>query len=70
MPMTDEMTIAERRKYLKRMKPRYVAATRSQRSCVLTEREQVTGMHRTSLTRLLHAASLERKKRRKPRPRS
>jgi hypothetical protein len=32
MPTTDEMTIDERRKYLKRMKPRSVAAKRSDRS--------------------------------------
>jgi hypothetical protein len=70
MPTTDEMTINERRKYLKRMKPRYMAAKRSECSRLLTEMEQVTGMHRKSLTRLLHAVSLERKKRSKPRPRS
>lgn len=70
MPTTDEMTLDERRKYLKRMKPRYVAAARGERSRLLTEMEQVTGMHRKSLTRLLHADSLERKKRKTARPRS
>ena len=70
MPTTDEMTLDERRKYLKRMKPRYTAADREERSRLLTEMEQVTGMHRKSLTRLLHAGSLERKKRSSPRPRS
>jgi hypothetical protein len=70
MPTTDEMTINERRKYLKRMKSRYMAAKRSQRSHLLTEMQQVTGMHRKSLTRLLHAVSLERKRRSQPRPHS
>src|SRR5437870_797292 len=70
MPTTDEMTLDERRKYLKRMKPRYVAAARGERSRLLTEMEQVTGMHRKSLTRLLHAASLERNKRKTARSRS
>jgi hypothetical protein len=70
MPTTDEMTLDERRKYLKRMKPRYGAADRLGRSRLLTEMEQVSGMHRKSLIRLLQAVSLERKKRRTPRPRS
>jgi hypothetical protein len=70
MPTTDEMTLDERRKYLKRMKPRYTAADREERSRLLTEMEQVTGMHRKSLTRLLRAGSLERKQRSSARPRS
>src|SRR6266566_3194513 len=70
MPTEDEMTLNERRKYLKRMKPRYLKAKRRERSQLLSEMEQVTGLHRKSLTRLLHAASLERKKRQKPRERS
>ncbi len=70
MPTEDEMTLDERRKYLKRMKPRYLKATRREQSRLLNEMEQVTGLHRKSLTRLLHAASLERKKRQKPRERS
>lgn len=70
MPTEDEMSVNERRKYLKRMKGRYVAARREERGRLLTEMEQVTGLHRKSLTRLMHAASLERKKRATPRPRS
>jgi hypothetical protein len=70
MPTEDEMTQNERRKYLKRMKPRYLKAKRRERSQLLSEMEQVTGLHRKSLTRLLHAASLERKRRQKPRERS
>src|SRR5579859_2067520 len=67
MPTEDEMTLDERRKYLKRMKPRYMQAKRGERSALLSEMEQVTGLHRKSLTRLLHARSLERTKRQKPR---
>ena len=67
MPTEDEMSVSERRTYLKRMKVRYVAATRGERSGLLSEMEQVTGLHRKSLTRLMHAASLERKKRTTPR---
>lgn len=70
MPTEDEMTLDERRKYLKRMKLRYLKAKREERSVLLSEMEQVTGMHRKSLTRLLHAQSLERKKRQSPRCRS
>ena len=68
MATKDEMTRDERRKYLKRMKPRYETAKRNEHSDLLTEMEQVTGMHRKSLTRLLHEANLERQKRSTPRP--
>ena len=57
MPTTDEMTRDERRKYLKRMKARYVAADRAERSRLLTEMEQVTDLQRKSLIRLLNAVS-------------
>ncbi len=70
MPTEDEMTVSERRKYLKRMKGRYMAAKRKERSELLTEMQQVTGLHRKSLTRLMHARSLERKKRVRPRGRT
>jgi hypothetical protein len=70
MPTEDEMTLNERRKYLKVMKPRYLNAKRKERGALLSEMERVTGMHRKSLTRLLHARSLERQKRRTPRSRS
>jgi hypothetical protein len=62
VPAEDAMTIDERRKYLKRMWPRYQAADRAGRGALLTEMEQVTGLHRKSLTRLLNAASLERRR--------
>ena len=70
MPTEDEMSVSERRKYLKRMYTRYVAAKRAERGSLLTEMQQVTGLHRKSLTRLMHAKSLERKKRVSPRPRT
>ena len=69
MPTEDEMTVNERRKYLKRMKVRYVAAKRVERGQLLTEMEQVTQLHRKSLTRLMQAPSLERKRRQTPRAR-
>jgi len=70
VPPEDEMTLEDRRSYLKVMKRRYMQAERKERSALLSEMEQVTRMHRKSLTRLLHAGSLERQKRRTPRPRS
>lgn len=70
MPTEDQMTVNERRKYLKLMKPRYQQAKRAERSRLLTEMEQVTGLHRKSLLRLLHASSLNRKKRSVPRKRT
>lgn len=70
MPKEDEMTVNERRKYLKRMKPLYLKAKKAERGRLLTEMQEVSGLHRKSLSRLLHAPSLERQKRRKPRQRS
>jgi hypothetical protein len=67
MPTEEQMTVNERRKYLKLMKPRYQQAKRAERSRLLTDMEQVTGLHRKSLLRLLHASSLARKKRLAPR---
>jgi len=65
------MTLDERRKYLKRVWPRYLKADRKGRGALLMEMEQITGMHRKSITRLMrcaHQGSLERKKRSTPRP--
>jgi hypothetical protein len=70
MPTEERMTVNERRKYLTLMKSRYQQASRSQQSALLTEMEQVTGLHRKSLLRLLHAPSLERKKRNRGRSRT
>ena len=63
------LTIDERRKYLKRVWSRYRQADRAGRGQLLTEREQVTGLHRKSLVRLLAAPSLERRPRRRQRGR-
>ncbi len=46
MPTEDEMSVNEQRKYLKRMKVRYATAKRAERGHLLTEMEQVTGLHR------------------------
>jgi hypothetical protein len=54
MPAEVRMTIAERRKYLLRMRLRYVQAGRTERSQLLDEMEQVTELHRKSLVRLMH----------------
>jgi hypothetical protein len=70
MPTEDAMNVNERRKYLKRMKVRYLAAKRVERGQLLTEMQHVTGLHRKSLTRLMHAVSLERTCRQTPRARS
>jgi hypothetical protein len=65
----ENMNIDERRKYLRKMKSRYVRANRRERSHLLDEMEAVTGLHRKSLTRLMKS-SLKRKKRTKQRGRT
>src|SRR5919107_2487201 len=64
------MTITERRKYLARMLPRYLAADRPQQSFLLTEMQTVTGLHRKSLLRLLNPSSLPRHPRSRQRART
>jgi ATP-dependent DNA ligase len=60
MSNEDKMTIDERRKYLRKMKKRYVqATTRREKGQLLDEMEAVTELHRKSLTRLMNG-SLER----------
>ena len=68
--MKDEMTIDERRKYVKLMAVRYRKAKRKERSELLTEMQIVLHQHRKHLIRLLNGASLERKKRQTPRRRT
>src|SRR5713226_2288672 len=70
MPTRDEMTIDERRKYVKLMAPRYQTAKRKERSQLLSEMEQVSKLHRKHVIRLLNGQSLERKKRSTPRSRT
>ena len=57
------MTVDDRRKYLKRMQSRYLAAECGRKGELLTEMQEVTGLERKSLLRLLKGASLERKRR-------
>ena len=65
-----QMTITERRTYLARMLPRYLAADRRTRGQLLTEMEAVTGLHRKSLLRLLNAPALARQPRTRHRSRT
>ena len=70
MPAEDDMTIEERRKYLRRVRDRYWAVDRVDRGMLLTEAESVTGMHRKSLIRLVRGPTLDRKPRVKVRGRT
>ena len=70
IPAEDEMTIDERRKYLRRVRERYWAADRAGRGELLTEMEAVTGLHRKSLIRLAPAPTLERECQRRVRSRT
>lgn len=45
-PTEEAMTVNERRKYMKLVKPRYQQAKRAERSRLLSEMEEVTGLHR------------------------
>ena len=65
----DNMTIDERRKYLRTMRKRYVRAERKERGRLLDEMETVIGLHRKSLIRLMNG-SLARKRRLKQREKS
>jgi hypothetical protein len=69
MSTEENMTINERRKYLRKMKARYVKANRQERSYLLDEMIAVTGLHRKSLIRLMKS-SLERKPRGRQRGRT
>jgi hypothetical protein len=62
MMSVEEMTIDERRKYLRLMKPRYVKAGRSEKGQLLDEMEKMTGLDRKTLIRLMKG-NLERKRR-------
>jgi len=69
VPDSEGMTIDERRKYLGRMRQRYLGADREAKSQLLGEMEQVTGLHRKSLVRLLRCGGLQRQPRRQQRGR-
>jgi hypothetical protein len=62
MSNEDKMNIDERRKYLRRMKKRYVQAGRKEQGRLLDEMEAVTELHRKSLIRLING-DLERQPR-------
>jgi hypothetical protein len=66
----EQMTIDERRKYLKRMRARYQPADRRGRGELLDEMEAVTSLHRKSLLRLLGSAGLDRQPRQRQRGRA
>lgn len=66
MAAKEAMTVDERRKYLRLMQRRYEQADRGERGRLLDEMEQVTGMHRKSLGRLL-GSGLARRPRTKQR---
>lgn len=68
MATQEKMTVNERYKYLRLVQERYWAAGRTERSNLLNELEEVTGLHRKSLIRLLRGG-LERKRRRRQRGR-
>jgi hypothetical protein len=59
-----EMTVDERRKYLKVMAKRYLLAGRDGRGVLLAEMEEVTKLRRKSLIRLMGQGSLDRVRRR------
>jgi hypothetical protein len=60
VPADNERTIDEQRKYLKKLRPRYLAPDRAEKGRLLTEMALVTRLHRKSLVRLLNQHSLER----------
>ena len=68
MSIEDKMTIDERRKYLHKIKKRYVKADRKERGRLLNEMEAVTELHRKTLIQLM-SSDLKRKPRRKQRSR-
>lgn len=68
MPAETELDINERRKCLRRMKDQYEHASRPERTRLLNYLQELTGLHRKSLIRLLNG-SLERKPRQRQRGR-
>jgi len=68
MNLEEKMTIDERRKYLRLIQKRYRKATKKEKQSLLNEAEEVTGLHRKSLVRLLHG-DLKRKARQRSRGR-
>lgn len=69
MTEKDRMNIDERRKYIHKMWGRYRKAEKAEKGKLLTEIEEVTGMHRKAIIRLLNG-QLSRKRRSKERGRN
>lgn len=70
MPSEDRMTIDERYKYLRIKKKPYRHARRKERSRMLDEMEQVTGLDRKTLIRHMKERRIERKARSRQRDKS
>lgn len=66
MAETDPMTISERRKYIHKIWGRYRDGSKQVKSQLLDEAEQITGLHRKSILRILNGR-LSRKPRTKNR---
>jgi hypothetical protein len=66
MAETDPMTLNERRKYIHKIWGRYRDSTKQEKSLLLDEAEQITGLHRKSILRILNGR-LSRKPRTKNR---
>jgi len=67
MPNEEQMTIDERYKYLRIKQKRYVKASRTERSRMLDEMQQVTGLDRKTLIRHMHRKKIVRRPRRNQR---
>jgi len=67
MPDEDKMTIDERYKYLRIKQKRYCRASRGERSQMLDEMEQVTGLDRKTLIRHMKRKVIARRPRRRQR---
>jgi len=67
MHSEERMTIDERYKYLRIKQKRYREASRTERSQMLDEMEQVTGLQRKTLIRHMGRKKIERRVRRKQR---
>jgi hypothetical protein len=67
MPSEEDMTIDERYKYLRIEQKRYVKVDRTERSRMLDEMQQVTGLNRKTLIRHMQSKKIARRTRRKQR---
>jgi len=70
MPDEEKMTIDERYKYLRIKHKPYGRASRKERSRMLDEMEQVTGLDRKTLIRHMKEKKIERQARRRQRDKS